>query len=419
MYVKEKMSDSQNLGIIKLSPKSGDLELIENWRPISLLNVDYKIISKTIANRLKNVLEKIISPEQYCGVPNRSIINCNNSIRDIVNYVRENNLKAGLLNLDWSKAFDRVNMTFLFKVMSKFGFSPSFISLIKVLYKDCKSMISINGLFSEKFDINRSVRQGCPLSMLLYIIYQEPLYLAIKANSNIVPPLLPNNVKIVIQGFADDSTVLFATEESLKSVCLEIKMFEAATGSLLNKNKSCILGLGAWSEKNEWPLKCFKSVECAKILGIYVQSSFFKTCEMNWTSVVEKVRKSVNMLSQRYLTLYQRTVIVNSLILSKVWYLSHTPPLSKSDIQKINATIIKYIWGGMYRPIKRNTLYLPKLNGGLGLISVEEKSNSIFIASCLKNILNNIGLSRYYCTIRLSYVIQLTVLNETAYYTPS
>ena len=91
MYVKEKMSDSQNLGIIKLSPKSGDLELIENWRPISLLNVDYKIISKTIANRLKNVLEKIISPEQYCGVPNRSIINCNNnSIRDIVNYVREN-----------------------------------------------------------------------------------------------------------------------------------------------------------------------------------------------------------------------------------------------------------------------------------------------------------------------------------------
>ena len=75
-------------------------ELIQNW------NVDYKIISKTLSNRLKQVMAKIISKEQYCGIPDRSIIHCNNTMKEIMNYVRDNDLQAGLLILDLSKAFD-------------------------------------------------------------------------------------------------------------------------------------------------------------------------------------------------------------------------------------------------------------------------------------------------------------------------
>ena len=93
------------------------MELVENWRPISLLNVDYKICAKVLANRMRLVMDKVISAEQYCGVNGRSIINCNNVIRDIVYYSTETQSNVALLNLDWSKAFDRVDTKFLCRIM--------------------------------------------------------------------------------------------------------------------------------------------------------------------------------------------------------------------------------------------------------------------------------------------------------------
>ena len=152
------LSPSQYQGIIKLGAKKGNLELIESWRPITLLNVDYKIISKVIANRLKYVMDKIISKEQYCGVPGRTIVHCNNTLRDLINYVNNNNLQVGLLNLDWSKAFDRVNMSFLFEIMVSMGFPEEFINWIKTLYKCSKSSLCVNGLITSSIDVKRSVR---------------------------------------------------------------------------------------------------------------------------------------------------------------------------------------------------------------------------------------------------------------------
>ena len=414
----ERLSTSQYEGTIKLGPKGGDPELIQNWRPISLLNVDYKIISKTLSDRLKQVMGKIISKEQYCGIPDRSIIHCNNTMRDIINYVRDNDLQAGLLNLDWSKAFDRVNLSFLFNVMKKFGFSDKFIKWIKTLYKDCKSSICVNGLLTSNFSIQRSVRQGCPLSMLLYVIFQEPLYIAIKENKRIITPRMPNGMRIPIQGYADDSTIIFSLDNSLFEIFEEIKHFENATGAQLNKDKTCIMGIGMWTGRNTWPIAWLNTVEYSKILGIYFHNSYLETCEKNWTIIIEKVTKSINMLRQRYLSLFQKAILINSLILSKVWYVAHTLHLRKILAKRINASIFQYLWCGMYQPIKRNTLCLPKKEGGLGIHNVIEKAISLLSSSCLKEVLNGVGLSRYYCIIRLSHMIDPIHLDEVSYCPP-
>ena len=117
----KELCNTQNMGIIKLLPKDGDLRLIENWRPITLLCVDYKIISKILANRMKTVLNKLVSAEQFCSVKNRSIVNCNTLIRDIIYYINDEKLQAALINLDWCKAFDRVPIEFVLKILMKYG----------------------------------------------------------------------------------------------------------------------------------------------------------------------------------------------------------------------------------------------------------------------------------------------------------
>ena len=143
--------------------KKGDKTNLNNFRPISLLNVDYKIISKALANRLKVVMSSIISPEQSC-VPGRDIIDNIMSVRDVIDLVTLNNKEGFLIKLDQEKAFDRVSHSFMFKVLNKLNFGNTFISWIKILYNDIKSTVKINGHLTPFFPICRGVRQGCPIS---------------------------------------------------------------------------------------------------------------------------------------------------------------------------------------------------------------------------------------------------------------
>ena len=111
-YHRGAFSESQRRAILRLLFKRDDPQLLKNWRPISLLNVDYKIATKCLAGRLREVLPLVLSEDQTCGVPDRSIF----LIRDVIDYVREKN---ALINLDQEKVFDRVNQRFLQRVLEK------------------------------------------------------------------------------------------------------------------------------------------------------------------------------------------------------------------------------------------------------------------------------------------------------------
>ena len=115
------------------------------------------------------------------------------------------------------------------------------------------------------------------------------------------------------------------------------------------------------------------------------------------------------MLSRRVLSLYQKAVITNTLVLSKLWYLAHVFELRPKWARSINATVFKYVWGGVYQPIKRETLYLDKLRGGIGIINIEHKAKAILLNTFLHSISRKIfglELLLYYCKIRASYLIQ-------------
>ena len=169
------MSKTMRTAVLSLLFKKGDKKLLKNWRPVSLLCVDYKIIAAALSLRLKCALRFLISTDQTCSIPGRTILSNLRLTRDIMSYARNEKLEGVVLNLDQEKAFDRVDHDFLHKVMEKMNIGPYFRTWIKTLYAAITSNITNNGYLSAPVFISRGVRQGCPLSALLYVIVAETL----------------------------------------------------------------------------------------------------------------------------------------------------------------------------------------------------------------------------------------------------
>ena len=153
---------SQRTALISLLPKTGDLSLMQNWRPISLLCADYKIITKALALRLAKVLNKLLEPSQTCSVPERNIYSNLFLTRDLIDYTNEKNIEGYLIAIDQEKAFDKIDRGFLFKILKKLNLGKNFVRAIKQAMKNAQSLIINNGYLSAPFKIERGVRQGDP-----------------------------------------------------------------------------------------------------------------------------------------------------------------------------------------------------------------------------------------------------------------
>ena len=139
---------------ILIPKKSEDKFLIQNWRPISLTNTDYKIFTKILANRLNSgIIQKVVGNHQNGFIKNRSILDNLLDIDSILNYYNKENRKGSLLFLDQQKAFDRVDHNFLINTIQSFGFSYQFSNLIQNLYKNQISFLNLNGFTSDKFKL--------------------------------------------------------------------------------------------------------------------------------------------------------------------------------------------------------------------------------------------------------------------------
>jgi len=145
--------------------KDKDTSNISNWRSISLVNIDYKIAAKVIANRLKKVLNTLINKEHSGFLKGRYIGENVRTLVEIIEHV-EDNEQSGLLFFSYFlKAFDSLNHRYLFKCLYYFNLGNSFINWIKLLYALPQSCVTNNGFFSSYFKISKGDRQGCPLSL--------------------------------------------------------------------------------------------------------------------------------------------------------------------------------------------------------------------------------------------------------------
>jgi len=214
------LSITQKRGIIiKLIPKKDtEPHYIKNWRPLTLLNCDYKLAAKSIANRLKNVFPSIISYDQTGFIKDRFIGENIRLIDSVIRLAKEKkNIPGLLLFLDFEKAFDTIEWSFITKTLQYFGLGPSMINWIKCFYRNIESCVSNNGWTSSFFKIGRGVRQDCPLSPYLFILSVEILAKAFRRNRNIKGIFVkPGEDKL--SQYADDTALMLdGSQDSLSA----------------------------------------------------------------------------------------------------------------------------------------------------------------------------------------------------------
>ena len=162
---------------IAMVPKQSDSHTIHYFRPISLCNIVYKIITKILANRLKFLLPKIISPLQTTFVPNRNIQDNTILAHELLHSFKNEKGKGGFmfLKLDMEKAFDKMEWDFLLAIMEKLGFHSTWINWIRICISSSSFSILINGNPFGLFSPKRGLRQGDPFSPFLFILGLEVL----------------------------------------------------------------------------------------------------------------------------------------------------------------------------------------------------------------------------------------------------
>ena len=165
------LSVTQKQGIITCLPKPNkSRENLKNLRPISLLNVIYKLASTVISNRLKRVLHKLIHDDQKGFIAGRFIGENIRLIYDVIFEIQLQNIPGLLLSIDLEKAFDTVSWKFISKTLDYFNFGDSIKQWIKIFQNGAEACILQNEFMSDFFYLSRGCRQGDPISPYIFYI---------------------------------------------------------------------------------------------------------------------------------------------------------------------------------------------------------------------------------------------------------
>ena len=191
-FTKGQLSISQRRGVICLIPKDdSDLTELSNWRPLTLLNVDYNILAKAIGQRIESKLSLLIHSDQTGFIKGRFIGQNVRLLNDIMEYTEAKNLPGILLFIDFRKAFDTIEWNFLHKCIELYNFGPNIRKWISILYNNVESGVMNAGFMTNYFKVSRDVHQGCPLSPLLFVLAVEML----QCSSDISEPKYTRNTR--------------------------------------------------------------------------------------------------------------------------------------------------------------------------------------------------------------------------------
>ena len=306
-YEKGELTENFRSAKIRLIPKKGDCSKIKNWRPISLLNCFYKIISRAIAERLKKVINKITSMGQkgynsakYCQEVLITLV-------DEINTAKINNKKGALLSLDIRKAFDTISHQYINKAYRFFNFGENFIKWLNLIGTNRKACIILeNGLYSSFFNLERGNAQGDTTSPYIFNIGYQILLFKLNYDLQIagliVPPAVPPDLQPVapqeqvstcprkIFAFADDATLATVLDfESLAKVKKILEDFGKLSGLECNIEKTTLMQIGSVGEiQDDIKSLGFTVANEVTILGLKIKNDL-QDFEEIWDSVANKI----------------------------------------------------------------------------------------------------------------------------------
>ena len=373
-FIKGELSITQKQSVITCIPK-GDKpkQFLKNWRPISLLNVDYKILSGVLAKRMKMVLPSVISSNQKGFMKNRYIGENTRLVYDIISELNCQDKSGIILLADFEKAFDTLEWDYIKTVLTTYNFGPNFVKWFNILYKDACSCVINNGTYSTFFKLERGCRQGDPLSPYIFILCIDPLSITLDASDKIGGIKLKDKTyKVGL--YADDTFLLLdGTEQSIRESFKTLSEFSLLSGLKVNVNKTQIAWIGSNGglQIDICPDLHLQWVTEFNLLGITFSNDLAVVEEINYHKVLGRLTNILKIYKNQYLTLIGKITIIKSLAISQLIHLiSVLPSPNKSIMDEIYKILKNFLWNGKRPKLSWEKLSLDIEKGGLKLTNL-------------------------------------------------
>ena len=367
----------QRQGILKLLPKPHkDPRFVSHLRPITLLNVDYKLFTEVLADRLKLVLPQIIHTDQNGFIKNRFLGNNLLDVQTLIALAEETqDDNSVLLSLDIEKAFDSVRWDYLKMVLWRFGFLEQFIDWISLTHKNAHVCILNKGFLSDPILIKQGLAQGCGLSPFLFILAIEGLANTLR-NDPRIPGFEVGGMTKKVSLVADNSLLSFiGSTEVITRVKMVLDSFSNISGLHLNYDKSILIGLGP--SLPDWfqdpiiaNIRKIHISEGFKYLGLVTSTNLALTqsnYEIN-PSMVETILESIPV---RNTTISGRILQAKQLVISKfVYKFQHLPSPEGKALRLFDTVLYNHIWDHRRHRLSKDVMNMSSKEGGFGMVNV-------------------------------------------------
>jgi hypothetical protein len=391
-----------NFGIITLLPKKEDAVQIQQYRPICLLNVCFKIFTKVGTNRITGIAPKVIRPTQTAFMPGRNILEGVVILHETIHELHTKKMDGVIFKIDFEKAYDKVKWSFLRQTLRMKGFAMEWCNLIEKFVHGGSVGVKVNNDIGHYFQTKKGVRQGDPLSPILFNIIVDMLAILIQRAKEdgqvggLIPHLVDGGVSIL--QYADD-TILFLEHDLHKAVNMKLILclFEELSGLKINFHKSELFCFGkAIEDEHQYKniFGCEIGVLPFQYLGIPIH--YRKLKNSDWYPVETRFESKLGCWKGKLLSYGDRLVLINSVLSSLPMFMLSFLEIPIGVRKRLDFYRSRFFWQNdenkrKYRLTKWNIICRPKDQEGLG-IEVLELKNQCLLSKWLFKLFNEDGV---------------------------
>jgi hypothetical protein len=370
--------------------KKGDMTEISNYRPITVLNTDYKIMTRALTTRLTEAVPDLIHPDQAGFMRGRRIEDQTELVKMVLDNCEANEINGAIVCLDQEKAYDKVRYDFIWKTLDKFDFPKHFTNTIRALYDNGETVIIINGEISNPYKVTRGVQQGDPLSCLIFNLAIESLASMLRS-SNLQGLQIEGDVeRLITTLFADDTTVYLSENDSFEKLQEILQKWCRGSGAKFNVKKTIILPMGTPEYRqtvsetrklNQEQTPISEEIQIAKdgtpvrVLGAYVGNNVDQTAV--WTPTLEKISTKLQQWTKSHPTQDGKHLIISMVIGGQTQYLTRVQGMSTEIETIISRKITKFLWDEASPMVNASTMSSPIEAGEKRILDIKARNEAI------------------------------------------